>query len=195
METRSLHIEELKMNELPDQEPTTSLARNLVWFALGLLVSGGIGTVALLQFLESRVKAEIRSPEMITLIASQNPVAAIPKGALLLFAGGCPAGIEDMTSTMNGRYIYIDQTATSNVTLYEDDGSHVHEGGAHSHPVSGQAGPLGGGERSGTRDSLHAAHKDNIAPVTGTAHPAKSAHTHTGGSHQHKRVGLRLCKL
>jgi hypothetical protein len=173
------------------------LERSLVWFALGMVVAGGVGAIGFLKFVEARVKAEVQSPEVVALVAKQTPPTApspLPRGALVLFGARCPEGWEDLTSTMNGRYLYVDQTARENVQLYEDDGSHQHDGGGHQHRVTGQTGPLGGGERSGTKDQTHSAHKDNVVPIIGTALPDGSSHTHTGGSHQHKRVGLRLCK-
>jgi hypothetical protein len=172
------------------------LEKSVVWFALGMIVAGAIGAVTFLEFLSKRVKAEIETPETTALIAKKaaelNP-QAIPRGSLVLFGGRCPQGWEDLTATMNGRYVFIDQSSVENVQLYEDDGSHSHEGGSHTHDVSGRTGPLGGGERSGGNDR-HAAHKDNTTTITGTASAEKSSHTHTGGVHHHKRIGVRLCK-
>lgn len=171
------------------------LEQSLVWFALGMLVAGGIGAIGFLKFVESRVRTEIQSPEIKDLLAKQFPsdATSFPKGSIILFGAPCPVGWEDLTTTMNGRYLYVDQSAVSPV-LYEDDGGHEHGGGNHPHQVTGQTAALGGGERSGDKEQRHSAHMNNVVSVTGTAHPENSNHTHVGGAHQHKRVGLRLCK-
>ncbi|MFT3813122.1 MAG: hypothetical protein QM740_07050 [Acidovorax sp.] len=174
-----------------------SLEKSVLWFALGMLVTGALGTVGFLHFVESRVKTEMQSPEVTAAIAKRATEAAahaLPKGSLLLVAGPCPAGWEDLTSTLNGRYLYIDQTATTNLQLYEEDGSHTHDGGTHSHRVTGQTAALGGGERSGNKEQRDSAHATNTPAITGTAHPENSNHSHSGGAHQHKRAGVRACK-
>ena len=172
------------------------LEESTTWIALVLIVSAVVSTAGALQFIESKVRSEVQSPEIKKLLAAAVPVTALPKGALVIYAGPCPLAFEDLTETMDGRYLFVDLAAKTNVIPHEGDGSHNHvAGGEHTHPVSGRAGPLGGGERSGTQPQTHAAHKDNFAPVTGMAAKEGAAHDHGGGAHQHRRLGVRLCKM
>ena len=168
------------------------LEKNLVWFAFGLIVAGAVGAVGFLSFVSSRIKAEVQTPEMVALMASKIP-NGVPKGALVLFAVKCPDGWEDMTTSMDGRYLYVDAGATT-YSLHEQDGSHKHTGGAHTHKVTGQVvAGLGGGERAGTKDGA-APHFSNRPTIAGTATTEDSPHEHGGGAHQHRRIGARLCK-
>lgn len=179
------------------EKPHDKLERSLVWFALGLLVAGAISAVAFQKFVADRVKAEIQSPDVLALIAknaAEVKAVSLPKGTILLYGGRCPTEWEDLTSTFSGRYIFVDESAIESLRTYEDDGSHNHDGGTHSHDVTGRTGRLGGGERRGG-ENRDAAHMNNTTTITGTAHPENSGHTHSGGKHQHRRIGLRLCKI
>ena len=124
------------------------------------------------------------------------PGVPLPYGAFILSERPCPPGFyEDITQQMSGRYVIVDDSAKGAPTTAEGDGGHVHAAdGEHAHNVTGRTAPLGGGERRGGSDR-HAAHMNNTVEVKGTAQREGSAHTHGGGPHEHRRVGVRLCKV
>jgi hypothetical protein len=95
---------------------------------------------------------------------------------------------------MNGRYIRVDSGAAGVPTIGGGDGSHTHGGGAHSHPVTGLTAPLPATTRRGDSRKV-AVGRNQQVPITGTALPENSEHTHSGGAHEHQYVGLRLCKV
>jgi len=186
------------------------LKGNLVWFALGMISTGAVGAVGLLVFLQGQIKEFVQQPSVIAALVDNStlqqgiagkldgkgsPVPSLPAGALVLFPGACPAGFDDLTSLVDGGYIYISREANGEMGLLPGTGAHSHEGGDHSHNVTGVTARLGGGERRGG-DDRNAAHMDNQVSVTGTAHGGEAAkHLHSGGDHDHSRVAVRLCKI
>lgn len=173
----------------------SKLERNVIWLVLTAMVAGAVGAMAVWSFFRSEVKSAI-DDEVKSQLSKGLGASAIPKGAFLLFATACPeADWDDVSASFHGRYIYVDQNVTNGATIVNADGSHAHTGGAHPHTtVTGVSSKLGEGERSGTQDQRHAAHKDNTVTFTGAAAPDGSAHTHDGGVHDHNRISLRLCK-
>lgn len=154
-----------------------------------------------LVFLDERIDSRI--PEAVTAAAEAGELRLTPEGelramfegALLLYQGPCPAGSEDLTSLLDGRYVQVDDEVEDRLIRRDGDGSHMHaEEGAHSHNVTGMTDRLGGGERYGSNDR-NAAHKDNRVKISGTAHSEGSVHNHGGGDHIHSSVGVRLCKV
>jgi len=167
------------------------LEKQVVWFALNLLFVGATTAIVFGVFLSKAVEAELKSPKIQEIIKS----ATVPKGGIVFFAGPCPENWEDLISSMSGRYVYVDKRAEKGWELYEGDGSHTHVGGNHTHDVTGKTEPIGGGEAMGSpTNNKHAAHMSNTPKIVGVAEPEKSAHKHAGGKHDHRRVGLRMCK-
>ena len=185
--------------------PETRLKGNILWFAPGMIAMGAVGAVSLMLFLQTQLKEAIQQPSVMTTLAGNaefraavaSQVNTLPSGALILFPGECPDPdrFEDLTNLLDGRYLYVSQKAVRQVELLNGTGSHTHGGGDHSHSVTGTTSRLGDGERIGTK-ARGAPHIDHKLTVTGTAQAGESAHhTHSGGSHEHARVAVRLCKV
>ena len=98
-------------------------------------------------------------------------------------------------SNYDGRYVWVDKSITASPKTFHTAGSHEHNAGdgEHSHHVSGSTSNLGKGEHIGNGDR-DAPNQEKVLSVSGTAEPTGSGHKHTGGAHEHKRVGIRLCR-
>lgn len=188
-----------KPNKSPSFHPKDSL---LIWI-LALIVSVVVSTVAVSAWLNSEIKKTITSPEVVesllTEIEKSRPqlkAKAVPSGAILLFGEKCPEAYIDISNDYNGRYVWVDNSITTNPKTFDTDGSHEHNAGdgEHSHHVSGSTSNLGKGEHMGTNSDRDAPNHETVLTVSGTAEPAGSGHKHTGGAHEHKRVGIRLCR-
>lgn len=180
-----------------------NLKSSLIWFALGMIIIGVVGTVGVITWLRGEVTkiAEnsfnidkiVNDPRFIEKVRI-NSGNSIPNGALILMQGKCPDNYEDLTVFLDNSYIMIDKTVEGDLNIIEGDGHHTHiKDGNHEHKVTGMTAKIGGGERHGS-NARNAAHKNNKVPITGTAHQEQSDHEHSGGKHEHHRVGVRACK-
>jgi len=118
----------------------------------------------------------------------------LPPGSVLLARERCPQGaFEDLTERLSGRYVVIDNTVAGEPSMGEGDGQHRHrDDGRHGHRVRGRAGPLGGGARAGD-GSRSVPNRNNRVRLEADAAAEGSEHAHSGGRHEHKRAGFRIC--
>ena len=200
------------------------LEANVLWFALGLLVAGGGGTLTVLKFIDDRIDARTLSPDFIQRLSDSDDLiraladgvrsdistSVFPPATILLTPSDCPAGFEDLTSLLDGHYLSVGAAPDNSIQTRNDTGVHSHAGGTHTHEgdgdhehkVTGKTAELGDGERYGN-NARNAPNRYTKVDVTGTAHKGESTkHKHTGGSHshaddgkhEHRRVLLRVCK-
>jgi hypothetical protein len=52
--------------------PKSPILQNLVWFALGMIITGVVGFVAFDSWLQAQIKAQVQSAETVQYIVSQN---------------------------------------------------------------------------------------------------------------------------
>lgn len=109
---------------------------------------------------------------------------AVPPGAILLFGEKCPETYTDISSDYDGHYVWVDKSITTSLKTFDTDGSHEHNGGEHSHHVSGVTSNLEKGKHIGSAGYS----------VSAIAEPDGSGHKHAGGAHEHNRIGVRLCR-
>jgi len=129
---------------------------------------------------------------------------SLVSGMIVLMQNNCPvSAYEDITESLEGRYIFADKSVAGVPTMPDGGGEHLHQGGIHEHYVSGTTNALGEDVKYGSRNlKIDGPHKETTLRVTGTAHAQQKEaeestriHTHDSGRHEHKRAGMRLCRV
>ncbi len=190
----------------PNKSPSDHPRDTSLWWVITVVVAVAFtavgSTVGTLAWLRSEVKTTMVSSEAVENLAKEIEKVrpqwkgkAVPAGAILIFGEKCPDSYTDISSSYDGRYVWVDNSISATPKTFDTDGFHEHNAGdgEHTHHVTGSTSPLSNGEHigSGGRD---APNRETVLSVTGTAVPTGSDHKHTGGAHEHKRVGVRLCR-
>ncbi|MCX7111369.1 MAG: hypothetical protein NTX45_14825 [Proteobacteria bacterium] len=190
----------------PNKSPSDHPKDTSLWWAITVVVAVAFtavgSTVTTIAWLRSEVKTTMTSSEAVESLAKEIEKVrpqwkgkAVPAGAILIFGEKCPDTYTDISGSYDGRYILVDNSITATPKTIDADGSHEHNlgDGEHSHPVTGSTSALGKGEHMGS-DGRDAPNHETVLSVSGTAGPTGSSHKHAGGVHEHKRVGVRLCR-
>lgn len=174
----------------PNKNPPDHPKDPSLWWLLALIVTAIMSTVVTYTWLQSEVNTmaavETLAKELEKVRPQWQGKAAVPPGAILLFGEKCPETYIDISSDYDGRYVWVDKSITTSLKTFDTDGSHEHNAGdgEHSHHVSGVTSNLDKGKNIGSAGYS----------VSAIAEPDGSGHKHAGGAHEHKRIGVRLCR-
>lgn len=176
----------------PNKNPPDPPKDPSLWWLLALIVTAIMSTVGTYMWLRSEVNTMAAAETLAQEIEKVRPqwsgksVSPVPPGAILLFGEKCPETYIDVSSDYDGRYVWVDKSITTSPRIFDTDGSHEHNAGdgEHSHHVSGVTSNLDKGKNIGSAGYS----------VSAIAKPDGSGHKHAGGPHEHKRIGVRLCR-